>query len=152
MVGPVLDVPSSFHMLAGILIIFVSAALLLYWFRYTCVLLLRDEAAQQYSGSQFSFREVQSRLSAGEILDPLHAALQRDYQVLTFLLQHASGLGLESLEDRLLVLDYELMRMWYRVTSLAAPSQARKALSEMASVIAVLAGKMGERAGMQAGA
>jgi hypothetical protein len=85
-------------------------------------------------------------------LDPLHAALQRDYQVLTFLLQHASGLELESLEDRLLVLDYKLMRMWYRLTSLAAPTQARKALSEMASVIAVLAGKMGERAGMQAGA
>jgi len=31
----------------------------------------------------------------------LHASLQRDYQVLTYLLEHAAGLELEAFEDRL---------------------------------------------------
>jgi hypothetical protein len=150
MFSPVLDVPYSNRMVAGILIILVSAVLLLYWFRYTCLLLLRNEAAQPYSGSEFSFRDVQARLLAGETLDPLHAALRRDYQVLTFLLQHAPALELESIEDRLLVWDYKLMQAWYRLMRIAAPAHARRALSEMASVIAVLAGKIGERAGIQA--
>ena len=140
-------------MLAGVLIIVVSAVLLLYWFRYTCMLLLRNQSvpaiANPAQSSRFSFGEVQARLESGETLDPLHAALKRDYEILTFLLEHASGLELESLEDRLLVLDYKLMQGWYGVTRIAAPKLARRALGEMASVIAILAGRMGERAGLQ---
>jgi hypothetical protein len=92
---------------------------------------------------------VQARLLTAEALDPLHLSLQRDREILIYLLQHASGLSLESMEDRLLVLDYKVMQVWYRLTRIAAPQQARHALFEMASILNVLAQKMGEQAGVQ---
>jgi hypothetical protein len=131
--------------------------LLVYWFRYTCILLVRNSAEELRSlsaaaaQSSFSFAAIQARLS-GEgptELDPLHSALQRDYRVLSYLLEHASGLAIESFEERLLVWDYKLMQVWYCFTRTAAPDQARNALREMASVIGILAGRIGERAGMQ---
>jgi hypothetical protein len=75
--------------------------------------------------------------------------LQRDYEILIYLLQHGAGLSLESLEDRLLVLDYKVMQWWYRLTRIAAPQRARQALYEMASVLSVLAQKMSDQAGVQ---
>jgi hypothetical protein len=141
-------------MIASFLIIGFSLLLLVYWFRYSCILLLRSHAEQTASESaaqddRFCFAEVQAQLRTAEVLDPLHLSLQRDYEILIYLLQHGAGLSLESLEDRLLVLDYKVMRWWYRLTKVAAPQQARSALSEMASILTVLAQKMGEQAGVQ---
>ena len=142
-------------MIASVLIIGFSIILLAYWFRYSCILLLRAEQektvlAPVASDIRFCFVEVQARLKTAEVLDPLHLALQRDYEILIYLLQHAAGLSLESFEDRLLVLDYRVMQWWYRLTLTAAPEQARQALNEMASVLIVLAQKMGQQAGVQA--
>jgi hypothetical protein len=141
-------------MIASLLIIGFSLLLLLYWFRYSCILLLRSHAERTASASavpdvRFCFAEVQAQLRTAEVLDPLHLSLQRDYEILIYLLQHAAGLSLESFEDRLLVLDYKLMQWWYRLTRIAAPQQARRALYEMASILNVLARKMGEQAGVQ---
>ena len=141
-------------MIASFLIIGFSVVLLLYWFRYSCVLLLRAHTEQAASASavsdiKFCFAEVQARLKTAPALDPLHLSLQRDYEILIYLLEHAAGLSLESFEDRLLVLDYKVMQWWYRLTRIAAPQQARNALNEMASVLIVLAQKMGEQAGVQ---
>ena len=141
-------------MVASFLIIGFSLLLLVYWFRYSCILLLRAHAKRAASVSavpdtRFCFAEVQARLRTAEVLDPLHLSLQRDYEILIYLLQHGAGLSLESLEDRLLVLDYKVMQWWYRLTRVAAPRQARQALYEMASILNVLAQKMGEQAGVQ---
>ena len=138
-------------MIASCLIIGFSVLLLVYWFRYSCILLLRDQAERMASASavpdtRFCFAEVQARLRTAEVLDPLHLSLQRDYEILIYLLQHAAGLSLESFEDRLLVLDYKVMQWCYRITRIAAPQQARRALNEMASVLIVLAQNMGEQA------
>jgi hypothetical protein len=124
-----------------------------YWFRYSCILLLRNHIEQAASApaapdNRFSFAEVQVRLKTGPDLDSLHRSLHRDYQVLTYLVEHAAGLELASIEDRLLVLDYRVMQWWYRLTKAAAPEQARKALSEMASILGVLVHRMGEQAGL----
>jgi hypothetical protein len=141
-------------MLASILIILFSTALLLYWFRYTCILLVRNAAednsvVQPLAQTQFHFGDIQNRLQSDEELDPLHSALQRDYQVLTYLVRHASGLGLDGFEERLLVWDYQLMQAWFSITKTAAPDKAREALAEMASVLGILAGRIGQRAGVQ---
>jgi hypothetical protein len=82
-------------------------------------------------------------------LAPLERALERDYHVLTFLIEHAADLELASIENRLLLLDYKLMRFWSHVTRTAAPVQSRRALAEMASVLGVLVHKMGEQSGTQ---
>jgi hypothetical protein len=142
-------------MVASILIVTLSLALFGYWFRYCCMLLLRNW--QEQSGAlpaamddRFGVAGVIERLrSTQEELDPLHRALDRDYQVFSYLVQHAAGLELGSLEDRLLILDYRLMQLWYRVTKTAAPQQARQALTHMASILGVLVQKMGEHAGVR---
>src|SRR5258708_4110437 len=139
-------------MFASVLIIAFSLALLVYWFRYSCILLLRNQAELAVSSlpaadNRFHIVEVRERLRTAQHLDPLHQSLERDYQVLTYLLQHAAGLELSTVEDRLLVLDYKVMQAWYQLTRIAAPDQAREALTEMALVLGILAGKIGERAG-----
>jgi hypothetical protein len=137
-------------MFASVLIILSSLILLLYWLRYSCLLLLKrsGEQAAPVEDSRFSFAEVQQRLQNERDLDPLARSLRRDYQVLTYLVEHASGLGMGSLEDRLLVLDYRLLQFWYRFTRLFFPNQARAALNEMASVLGVMAQRIGEQAGV----
>jgi hypothetical protein len=139
-------------MFASILIAGFSVALFGYWFRYCCLLLVRN--SQEEAGaspapldSRFGVAGVIERLrSTEEELDPLQRDLDRDYQVFTYLLQHAAGLELGSLEDRLLILDYKLLQLWYRVTKTSAPQQARQALTQMASILGVLVRKMDQHA------
>jgi hypothetical protein len=140
-------------MLAGIFIIAVSLILFVYWFRYSCVMLLRN-AAERSAGpavddERFSVSKVVQSLKTECELDPLERALERDYHVLTYLIQHAADLELGSVENRLLLWDYQLMRAWSHLTRTAAPEQSRKALAEMASVLGVLVRKMGEQTGVQ---
>lgn len=137
-------------MVASILIIGFSLALLVYWFRYSCLLLLRDrEVETETLDQRFGFSRVQSELKAGGNLDAMHRALEHDYRLLTYLIEHAAGLSLPALEDRLLVVDYKVMQMYFRIARIAAPAQARRALSEMAAVVGVLVQHMSEQAGVQ---
>lgn len=141
-------------MLASLLIIGFSLILLVYWFRYSCILLLRNFSEQEVmpkvnSGDGFSFAQVQERLKSEPDLDPLLRALDRDYQVMSYLIGHAPTLGAQTVEERLLVLDYKVMQGYYRVTRTLAPPQARRALAEMASVLGILAQKIGEQAGVR---
>lgn len=136
-------------MLASILIIVFSLVLFVYWFRYSCILLISSRGEQQAGSSEgFNYATVQEQLKAGLELDPLHRSLQRDYRLLTYLLEHAASLELERMEYRLLVMDYRLMQGWYRVTKSFAPSQARRALNEMADVLGVMGSRIGQQAGV----
>lgn len=138
-------------MVASVLIIGFSLALLVYWFRYSCLLLLRGRAGQADTFDQrFGFSRVQSELQAGGDLEILHRALEQDYHLVTYLIEHAAGLSLPVLEDRLLVFDYKLMQLCYRVAKIAAPVQARRALGEMAAVVGVLVQHISEQASVQA--
>lgn len=138
-------------MVASILIIGFSLVLLVYWFRYSCLLLLRNSPVEPaFADARFGFVRVQHELQGGANLDPLYRAVERDYQLLTYLLEHAAGLNLASLEDRLLVFDYNVMQCCYRLMRRAAPKQARRALAEMAAVVGVLVQHMSEQAGVQA--
>jgi hypothetical protein len=131
-------------MLTGILIIAFSLTLLVYWFRYSCILLIRNsaEAVAAPVDSRFHVAEVQAQLHTDSDLDPLHAKLDRDYAMFVYLVEHAAGLQLNSIEDRLLVIDYRVMRFWYRLTHLIAPERSRVALVEMTTVMGILAGKI----------
>ncbi|MGO9232292.1 MAG: hypothetical protein ACLQKA_24105 [Bryobacteraceae bacterium] len=140
-------------MIVSIIIIALSFGLLLYWFRYSCMLLLRNSIAETRTAvavnSQFSFRQVREQLHSTVPVDGIERALERDYHLLTYLIEHAAGLDLNSIEDRLLVLDYRVMQWCFRVTRSAAPQSARRALAEMADVLGVLAGRLDERAGVR---
>lgn len=138
-------------MITGILIITFSVVLLVYWFRYCCILLIRTHAEQQMAVAPaldgcLNLSNVQERLRNEPELDSLRRSLDRDYAMFTYLVEHAAGLKATSFEDRLLVVDYKVMQAWYSLTRMAAPEQARRALEEMATVLALLVSKMGERA------
>jgi hypothetical protein len=140
-------------MVVSIIIAAFSFVLVLYWFRYSCILMLRNSSLESESAgavdSQFSCRQVKELLRGDTQLDGLERALERDYRLVTYLIEHAAGLDLNSLEDRLLVLDYRVMQWYYRATRSAAPERARYALREMADVLGVLARRLDERAGLR---
>jgi len=138
-------------MVETILILAFSLALFLYWFRYTVLLLLSEEQVEEHGPviSQLSVLETRKALrqAAGDLpLDPLQRALDHDYRMLRYLLDHAADVGLRPLEHYLLILDYRIMKVWYCLTRSASTRQARRALDEMASVLSHIAYKMGERA------
>jgi len=95
------------------------------------------------------FLETRSELTGVDQhrLDQLQQSLERDYQVITYLLRHAGSYNLEgqSFEQLLLRLDYKLMSFWYRIARMASESWARRALLEMSTVIGHFANTMGER-------
>lgn len=142
-------------MIASFLIIGFSVLLFLYWFRYTCLLILRakttrDYAEQVATANQLRFREVQSELSlpAADHFDALRESLDRDYRVLSCLLQHAAEFEVRGyrLEQGMLKADYLLMKVWYALTRRIARSQARLALEEMTFIVGHFANTFGERA------
>jgi hypothetical protein len=140
-------------MITSAFIIAISVILFVYWLRYSCVMLLRSAQERgelaKSADERFNVAAVLERLKTEGDLDPLEQALERDYHVVTYLIEHAADLELASIENKLLVLDYKLMRTWSRVTRTLAPQQSRKALSEMASVLSVLVGQMGDQHPLQ---
>ena len=136
-------------------IITASSVLLFgYWFRYTCLLILsakttRDFAGQVATANQLGFLEVQTQLRESAVnLDSLRDSLDRDYAVLSALLNQAGDSSFEgsSLEQTMLAINYRVMRASYSVTGAFSPSAARKALEEMSMVIAHFANSMGQQA------
>ena len=140
-------------------VITVSSALLFgYWFRYTCLLILsakttRDYAADIAAANQLNFLQVQSQLRENPAdLDRLQSALDRDFAVVTYLIQNASGQGEWGIENRMLQLNYRLMGTWCRVSRSFSPEAGRRALDEMSMIISHFANAMGERAAAGAAA
>jgi hypothetical protein len=137
-------------MLTAFLIIAFSVVMLSYWFRYSYILILRNQLESKRtspSSSRFDSAAIQQRLRNTAELDPLHRELARDYRVLTYLLEHAPGLELASFEHHLLIWDCRMMQLVYRLTRTAAPNQARKALAEMAEIVNLLGRHLQDQVG-----
>jgi hypothetical protein len=131
-----------------------SVLLFAYWFRYTCLLIVSAKTALDYAGgvavaNQLSFLTVQSSLHERNFtdLDPLRAALERDYSVVTYLLKNAAHSSVEesSIETRMLAMNYRLMGVWYQFSRRFSTEMACKALEDMSLVVAHFANVMGER-------
>jgi len=140
-------------------IITVSSVLMLgYWFRYSCLLILsaqttRDYAADIATANQLGFLQVQAQLRENPIdLDRLQSALNRDFALVTYLIQNASGQGEWGMEDRMLQLNYRLMGAWCSISRSFSPEAGRRALDEMSMIISHFANAMGERAAAGAAA
>ncbi len=143
-------------MIANVAIIGLSLVLFLYWFRYTCLLILSTKTTRDYAGkvaeaNELQFLAIQDRLQSHDPgpapLEGIGKALDRDYQFLTYLLRHASGvrLGADALENRILMIDYKIMKLYYLITRKLYPRQARHALEEMSHIVGHFANSMGER-------
>lgn len=142
-------------MIASILILVFSVILFLYWFRYTCLLILSTKTTTDYAGqvaqaNQLTFCEVQDMLRdqlQSEALDSLRRSLDRDFRLITYLIRHGSTMEAGSgLEQRMLMIDYTVMKAWYALTRNIATSYAQSALREMSDIVGHFANTMGERA------
>jgi hypothetical protein len=124
-----------------------------YWFRQTCLLILAQRSQTEYavkvtSTIRLSYPQAAASLLAGpglSALDVVHQGLENDYKMLTELLSHATG-G-ESIEHRLLQIDYKAMQVWYKLTRYnGQPILARNALGEMSSILGCFADELGQDA------
>ena len=142
-------------MIASAIITAFSLGSVLAWFRYSCGLILSAKPAHDYTpqvaaANELGFLEVQQNLpQANErrVLDMLRKKLERDYHLLSYLLDHSPALhtGSEGFEQRMMMLDFELMKAYYALASLLSRSTARRALQEMTQVVCYFANTMGER-------
>lgn len=146
------------ELIATIIITLSSVALFGYWFRYTCLLILSTNTAQDYAGqvataNQLGFLEVRAQLqTASPNLDVLRDALDRDYAVLAGLLKRSGSMEQSALETKMLEANYRMMRAVYNVSRQFSASSAARALDEMSQVVAHFANIMGESAACSAAA
>lgn len=137
-------------MILALTITLFSVASLFCWFRYSCGLILRAKPARDYAreiaaANELQFPEVLEDLSQEKgrsELNTLREKLEHDYALLSYLLRHSPEFqsGSEVFEQRLMMLNFELMKAYYAVAS-------KRALREMIQVLCYLANTMGERAG-----
>ncbi|MCP5111493.1 MAG: hypothetical protein GY953_11730 [bacterium] len=142
-------------MLASMLIITVSLVLFLYWFRYTCILILNTRTTKDYSAdvaeaNQLSFVGVRNMIEESRLedLDTIQNSLERDYQLVCSLMKQTGQLhiGGSTLEDGMLRVDFRLMRMGYSIARRVSESRSRAALEEMSLIVAHFANSFGEKA------
>lgn len=149
-------------MIFDAIVVVFSLLLLVYWFRYGCIFILRtqpqrDYARQVATANHLHLFEVQTRLTAAangaaHSLHGLDEMLDRDYRLLLYLMRHAANFqttGFE-LEHVMLVCDYRIMSAIYRITSRISSGRGAKQLAEMAEIITRFANVMGERADLAA--
>jgi hypothetical protein len=138
------------------LLIAVSAVLLVYWFRYTCLLILSVRCSRNYAvmvaeANALRFPEIEQALAQAQSaelaqLDALHVALARDYELLTCLFRHGAEFRMagRQLEHRMLVLDFQVMRAWYAISRRLSIPRGQVALQEMVNILYHFADMMGE--------
>jgi hypothetical protein len=136
---------------ASIFIIVICSALLVYWFRYTCTLILGRNYSAEYalkvaSTIRLNFPEVETTLRTerrGFALDCLYEKLDNDYRILTDLLSDAAGDN--SIERRFLTADFKMMQIWYGLTKTSRNlPRSRNALSQMSSILGYFAAEIAQ--------
>jgi hypothetical protein len=142
--------------MGSIIILGVSIGLLLYWLRYSCLLIVRSYqedslASEVAQANGLRFLDVRARLGTAEPcpLEALYRSLEDDRRMLSFLLDHSAGPAIPGFERALLALDYAVMRMWYRAVRVLSAAQARSAILEMSEVLGCFAQSMGRRAAVR---
>jgi hypothetical protein len=120
----------------------------LYWLRYTCLLVLEMAPPQDHRDAVIAAHELisinQVSTAADKPISDLHRLLDRDYQILQDLLACCAVAG--SVEHRLLVLDYKIMKVWSSLLRALHPRAARRATLEMARVLDYFAAEVGAAA------
>ncbi|MBI2688086.1 MAG: hypothetical protein HYX27_17390 [Acidobacteria bacterium] len=141
-------------MVTSVVIIILSLAMFVYWFRYSCVLILEsnwnEEHAHEFAlQNELSFGSVEeslARAGSAEDMDRVKDLLDRDLDLVMSLLSKCPVVQTtgHSLECRMLMLDYRLMKAWYGATRTIAGPRAQHALREMGLIVGYIAGECGD--------
>lgn len=124
-------------MFSIVLIMSCSVVLFAYWFRYSCLLILQTRSREANTAPRPFFPAAADRMpgdESGRTLDQTHQDLKSDYRMLRFMLAQASDLTIDPIERRMLMLDYNLMRLWFYAMRYISEGQARGALEEMSTI------------------
>jgi hypothetical protein len=141
-------------MIASAVIATLSVALLVYWFRYVCLLMLaakpaRDYAAHVAAANDLNFVKVKGHLSGPvepQQLDRLQLELDRDYRIVLYLLRQGTIIRGYQMEQNFLRAYFLTMKAAYLVLRRLRPEACRRALGEMTDVVAYFATRTGELA------
>ena len=147
-------------MITSVLMSVVSLGLFIYWLRYTCRLILSAQTARDYTrdvaaANDLRFLQVQEELTREtpiSDLDGLRSKLADDYRLLSYLLEHGPSFHEVSdrLEQRMLMLNFHLLRAYCLTASRVSFLRAKRPLLEMAQVVGYLANRIGERSAFAA--
>lgn len=140
----------------SVFILVSSLAVLFFWLRAACRAILQEKFEQDYSenvaaANQLEFLEIRRALqeSPEDIANYTGAltALERDYEALTYLLGNAGtvDVGKYTRGERLLMLDFQLLRVWVRLKRLVGVREWRSNLLEMTEILSYLGNVMGQR-------
>lgn len=133
-------------------IMVISSLLFVYWFRFTCVLILSAKTAQDYAASvasahHLSFPAIQARLAQTAVgeFDGVKDLLDHDYALVLQLMKQIEA-GQSGLEQHMLSIHYFLTGVWYKTIAHISERYGRQALEQMSQVVAHFANTVGEAA------
>lgn len=141
-------------MTVAIIVGTASLVLLVYWFRYTSLLILSTKTSQDFSYDiahthELQFHEMRASLATAAPslrFAALHSGIDHDYRLVAALLRNVdSNESGANLEDVILRIDFVGLKLAYRLAQPFSENIARQALKEMADVVAHLANAVGER-------
>ncbi len=142
-------------MVTSIVIIILSLALFVYWFRYSCLLILDSRLSEGWASAGgecngLSLERLEIQLAQATTLSELNGvreSLDRDLRAVHAMAKSCREfqVGGESLESRILMVDYRLMQVWFAVTRPFAGPKAQNALREMSRIVGYLAAESGDR-------
>lgn len=144
----------------SLILIGLSLALFAYWFRYSCILILRTQTAEDYSGEVCRVNGLSFDLVKGQIeantdsnLIELYSSLERDYRIVSQLLDQVSGSSQNEnmLETKLLRANFRVTQTWFRVSHALGLRASVSALEEMAETIGHFANAFGQQRVASAG-
>ena len=149
------DLKTLENVLTSIAIIAISLALFLYWFRYTCQLILSTSTAKDCrtevaANNRLKFLEVQSQLGSAPppSLDWCKRSLDCDFALVNYMhrntTQKAGSAG--GVEELMLRLDYRFLGSWYLLVSRFSAAKARSTLDEMSQIIGYFVDNFAQRA------
>jgi hypothetical protein len=146
---------SATHVVSIFILLF-SVIFLGMWLRAACQSILRQRFEEDYApgvadSMQLEFLAIREALEGApeEIADygGVLNTLERDYEALTYLLRNAATVtvGRYSRSERLLILDFQLLRFWVRFKRLAGFESWRSGLVEMTRILEYFSNVMGQR-------
>ncbi len=142
-------------MFADIFIFVVCLGALVYWMRHTVLTILAgdhaaEEAVRLAEANRLEFIEVRQALQLAASFarhNLLAESLGHDFVALKYLLRAAppGKINGYSSEERLLMMDFHLMRILYVLSRWFAPQVARSALIEMTTILEHFAATVAQR-------
>lgn len=140
----------------SVFILLMSGAMLVLWLRSASQSVLRQRFEQDFSSevaeaNQLEFLTIRKALAGapdniGDHRNVL-AALEQDYQALSYLLRNAATVhvGRYSRSERLLILDFKLLSLWVRFSRGLGLQGWRSGLLEMTTILQYFGNVVGQR-------